>query len=259
MTDYQPFITTETMKKIILFLALSSLIGMGSCIFAQNLEVAGDISTKGKIILNGTSGIAGQVLTSAGGADATWANSVTTGGGRCRVFIFNNTGQALANTRNGYDITTGTSQSDTLDFSSATEVGTDFTINTTGTTGNRITVNRTGLYHFETVFRMFASSALSVDMFPRATANFIIDPVSGGDINITLAEDLMETTGSSVTGSASNQFTLTLRLSINTQLTAGDKVTFMVGFNNLRFPGGQNLINLGVSTNSNILGYFVSE
>jgi hypothetical protein len=246
------------MKKIILFFTLSFPLWW-SGVFAQNLEVSGDISTKGKIILNGTSGIAGQVLTSAGGADATWANSVTTGGGRCRVFINNNTGQALANTRNGYDITTGTTQTDTLDFSSSTMVGTDFTINTTGTTGNRITINRTGLYHFETVFRMFVTSVTAVIMAPRATANFIIRPVSGSDISILLAEDLMETTGSSATGSSSNSYNLTVKYSINTQLTAGDKVTFIVGLNNLRFPSGQDLINLGISSSSNILGYFVSE
>jgi hypothetical protein len=249
------------MKKLILLLVFISplLRRGGGDVNAQNLDVVGDISTKGKIILNGTSGIAGQVITSAGGADATWANSVTTGGGRCRVFINNNTGQALANTRNGYDITTGITQIDTLDFASATVVGTDFTVNTIGTTGNRITINRTGLYHFETVFRMFVTSATAVVMAPRATADFIIDPVSGTDIKIVLAEDLMELTGSAATGSGTNAYNLTMKLSINTQLTAGDKVTFLVGFNNLRFPSGTDLINLGISSSSSILGFFVSE
>lgn len=249
-------ILKNDMKKLILSIAF---ITAESLTFAQNLEVSGDISTKGKIILNGTSGIAGQVLTSAGGADATWANNGSTGGGRCRVFINNNTGQALANTRNGFDLTTGTTQTDTLDFTNATVVGTDFSINTIGTTGNRITVNRTGLYHFETVFRMFVTSVSSVPLGPRALANFIIDPISGGDTSILLAEDLMELTGSSATGSSTNAYNLTLKLSINTQLTAGDKVTFVVGFNNLRFPSGTDLINLGISSGSNILGYFVSE
>ncbi len=205
------------MKKIILLLIFCSLIG-GWGAFSQNLDVTGDISTKGKIILNGTSGIAGQVLTSAGGADATWANSVSTGGGRCRVFINNNTGIVSGSNRNGYDITSGTTQSDTLDFSSATEVGTDFTINTTGTTGNRITINRTGLYHFEGIFRMFVTSVTSVSLAPRSTASIIIDQVSGADVNILLAEDLMELTGSAATANTSNLYNLTVKYSINTQL-----------------------------------------
>ncbi len=106
---------------------------------------------------------------------------------------------------------------------------------------------------------MFVTSVTSVSLAPRSTASIIIDQVTGADVNILLAEDLMELTGSAATANTSNLYNLTVKYSINTQLTAGDKVTFMVGFNNLRFPSGQDLVNLGVSSNSNILGYFVSE
>jgi hypothetical protein len=230
-------------------------VGIGNTNPSQKLTVNGNVQLSGAIMPNGDAGTTGKVLTSNGSGTApSWELVGYQGGGRCRISIANN--HPLTSGRQGYSTTSGTTQNDTLDFSSHFEVGNDFTISSSGTIDNKITINRTGLYHFEGLIRIFATSALTNVMAPRATLTFFANQPSS-DFNILLLEDLMDVTGTSATGSSTNTYNYSAKFSLDMQLEANSKVYFVAGLNNLRFLS--NLVNLGVTSGGYIEGHFISE
>ena len=236
-------------------------VGIGTTTPTQKLDVTGNLRVSGAIMPGGTAGTAGQVLTSNGtGVAPTWENFAMAGGGRFRISLNNNTGQALANTRNGFDVSGATSQEDSVDFFTVTVTGTDFTIVSTGTTGNTITINRTGLYHFEGAIRLVVNSDNTVELAPRGVVRFMTTS-AGPPSNTLLNEDLMELTGSAATGSGGGRFLYNYlaKFSFNIQLTAGTQTAFVAGFSNLRYPASTPLVALGQLLNSYISGYFISE
>jgi hypothetical protein len=189
-------------------------VGVGVAVPAQKLDVAGNIKLSGAIMPGGVAGNAGQVLTSAGaGITPTWQNTAYTGGGRLLITPTNNTRSSGSFTgRGGWSLDGAvplTTQTDSLDYGSTSETGTDFTINNPGLVNNYITVNRTGLYHFEGSLRYFVTSNLTVILLPRATLNF------SASSNMLLFEDVMEKTGGSETASSTNTYNYTGRFQLN--------------------------------------------
>lgn len=100
---------------------------------AYALDVAGDINATGTIRLSGNPGNNGQVLTSSGTADPVWRNAALSNNIRFAVNINHSitTGHSLAPFTTIYNLSTA-----------------DVTIG-----ANTITVDRTGLYHFDIYFR----------------------------------------------------------------------------------------------------------
>jgi hypothetical protein len=259
------------MKKIFFVIAacfickiiIAQNVGIGVAAPQQKLYVAGNIKLSGALMPNGTAGIAGQVLTSTGAGTAPlWSNTAYTGGGRFWLTTNNNARTTSGFTGRGGFIVDGavneTSQEDSLDFGLSNETGTDFTINNPGLINNYITVNRTGLYHFEGLMRHFVTSSSSITMYPRATLHLLVN--STPDLTFLLYEDVMEKTGGTETGNATfNTYNYTGKFQINIHLTAGNKITWSAGFNNLRFPSSVDLNAIGISSGSFVTGHFVSE
>ncbi len=239
-------------------------VGIGITIPTQKLDVVGNVKLSGALMPGGVAGTAGQVLTSNGANTAPeWANTAYTGAGRFWIIPTNNTRSTGSSTgRGGWNLdgtANETSQTDSLDYGSSNVSGSDFTISNPGTVNNFITVNKTGLYHFEGVLRYFVTSTLSVSMLPRVTLDFLANQPTGADLSLILAEDPMDKTGGSETSSAANNYNYTAKFSINIHLLANTTVTFRTGFNLLRFPGSTDLIAMGVSQGGYISGHFVAE
>ncbi|MBK8505873.1 MAG: hypothetical protein IPL46_28990 [Saprospiraceae bacterium] len=222
------------------------------------LEVDGPANLVGPLQLDGDPGVADQVLVSTGSQSAPQWMSVG-GGGTFYATMANNSVNANASQgRAGFNLSSGTTQEDSLDFSTVILSGSDFSVITAGTTGNKITINRTGLYHFEGVIRYFVTSDLSVNLLSRATLEFASIQPALSDPAFYLAEDPMSLTGSSATGNSVNNYNATVKFQFNIRLAEGTTCTFITGFNLLRFPGGTDLIALGISAGGYIAGHFIS-
>lgn len=260
------------MKRVIIIISIlfnrliveAQNVGIGTSSPSQKLDVAGNIKLTGAIMPNGIAGNAGQVLTSNGtGTAATWESPAYTGAGRFWIIPTNNSRSTGSfSGRGGWNLdgaANETTQTDSLDFGSSNESGTDFTINNPGLVNNYVTVNRTGLYHFEGVLRYFVTSTLSVAMLPRATLDFLVNQPSSPDLSLILLEDPMDKTGGTETGSPANNFNYTAKFQLNIHLQSGSTITFRTGFNLLRFPGAADLIAMGVSQGGYISGHFVAE
>ncbi len=250
---------------VISFIEISAQnVGIGIVTPTQKLDVVGNIKLSGALMPGGTAGATGQVLVSNGaGLSPTWENTAYSGAGRFWITVANNSRSTSSFTgRGGWIIdgaTNPASQDDSLDYLSSNETGTDFTISNPGLVNNFITVNRTGLYHFEGTIRYFATSTLSVIMLPRATLSFVANQPTSPDLNFLLLEDPLDKTGGSETSSAGNTYNLTGKFQLNIHLQAGTTCTFITGFNLLRFPSGTDLIALGISQNTLISGHFIAE
>lgn len=243
---------------------LAQNVGIGNNAPTQKLDVTGNIRVSGAIMPGGTAGTAGQVLTSNGAGNApTWQDLTSTGGGKFWILPANNTRATSSFTgRGGWNLSAAageTSQDDSLDFGASNVSGSDFTISNPGLTNNFITVNRTGLYHFEGSLRFFVTCDLTVTMLPRITLDFLVNQPSSSDLSLVLMEDRMDKTGGTETGSGANNHNFTAKFQFNIHLQAGSTCTFRTGFNLLRFPGGENIIAMGVSQGGYISGHFIAE
>ena len=239
----------------------SQRVGINTTSPLEPLDVNGNANFRGLIKINGNAGTNGQVITSTGpGTDPAWMSTAYTGLGRFWLTIANNsrsTGSEQG--RAGWILSAGTSQSDSLDFASSNETGTEFTISNTGQENNFITVNKTGLYHFEGVIRYFVTSDLDINMFCRATLNFLANQPSLPDLNFILEEARMEKTGGIETSNGTNTYNLTVKFNLNVHLQTGTTCTFLTGFNLLRLSVANPLIAIGVSQGGYVAGQFVAE
>jgi hypothetical protein len=100
---------------------------------AHALDINGDINTTGLLRVNGNAGVAGQVLTSNGAADPTWEAAA----------FSNNTRFSFGFTSFGANRTQDSVRFDATRYNTNT---TDVFINVAQ---SRITINKTGLYHFD--------------------------------------------------------------------------------------------------------------
>jgi hypothetical protein len=117
------------------------------------LDVVGDINTTGALRLNGNPGVQGQVLTSSGTSDPVWKNQALTNNVRFAV-NFNHvitTGHSVAPFTTIYNLSTA-----------------DVTIG-----ANSITINKSGLYHFDLYFRVILQ-----DGDQRCYINYYFSPSS---------------------------------------------------------------------------------
>lgn len=205
--------------------------------------------------MNNNAGTNGQFLMSKGNAEEpVWTNAAYTGGGRF-VLFYNNNSNLVG--RQGFTTTfASATQDDSLDITNATVTGSDFTLQSTGLTGNHILINRSGLYHFEGTIRLFATIDADVTMFPRGYIKFKANQITPNlDYEFYLREAMMDRVPGNSVGSASTFHNLAPNFSTDIYLLQGTTVTFLTGLSNLKYP----LIALGVSTGGYISGHFISE
>ena len=218
------------------------------------LDVNGHTNLRGALKINGNAGTTGQVLVSQGNnTPPVWMNNVVDGGGRFWLTFPNNTHNSG---RFGFNISGSTTQEDSLDFTSVKIYGTDFTLSTAGEENNYITVNRSGLYHFEGTIRIFATSEPAISMAPRGIVRFLANEPSGVDPNIILVEERLEEESSTISGG--NDFhNLNAKFQINVYLLAGATVAFRAGLTRLKTSTP--LVGLGIASGGYIAGHFIAE
>ncbi len=230
-------------------------VGINTTSPLETLDVNGNLNLRGLLKINNNPGNKGQVLMSKGGAeDPVWTNSAFTGGGRFFCTI-NNNSHALG--REGFTLSSASAtQEDSLDLLSSQVIGTDFTVNTSGLTGNHIEINRTGLYNFVGAIRIFATIDDAVTMLPRAYVKFKSNQPAGNlDHEVYVDERIMERVAGSSVGASVNAHNLMAQFNFNIHLAAGTTITFIAGISGLKYP----LSGIGVSQGGYITGHFISE
>lgn len=228
------------MKKLILFFAL---VPFG--LMAQNLDVIGNINTKGPIQINGNSGTAGQVLMSNGASAPAWTtvSNISAVGGKFLMPTTNQTGQT-----GDFDIAlnASTSQLVTITFGSVT-YNTNSDVSIVPSTGI-ITCNRTGLYHFEGMIRYFVTS--SQTQVVRGNVGY---QINGGSSTLIDEVNLVQT----IPVSGNNAYNISIPFKMTRYLTAGQNIRFTARIFNL--DTNPAIIAMGLSSGSSISGYFISE
>ena len=236
---------------------LAQNVGIGTTTPTQRLDVNGNIRVSGAIMPGGNAGNAGEVLTSNGaGATPEW-RAPAAKGGRFWMPVLNNLNFAGGSTqgRGGWNTASGGVQSDSIDLGTPIISGTDFSINSNGSFNNFITINRTGLYHFEGGMRYIILCDASLTLLPVAEIVILLSHSSTGDRSLHMAEEKMDKVGGTETASVQNTYMRFVKFSIDLQLPAGATITFENEMFNLRFP----LAILGIQGGGYISGQFIAE
>jgi hypothetical protein len=232
----------------------------------ETLDINGNTNIRGLIKINNIAGNKGQVLTSQGQAeDPVWKNTAYTGGGRFWTTIANSVrtgtqtpaGRGVNWVLNNSNETT---QEDSIDFASVFVEGTDLAVSNQGSLNNFITINKSGLYHFEGVIRLFVTGDNDgLVMTPRSTLK--IKLLKAGEVNteLYLEEELMPLSAQPSTGFANKSYNNTVRFSIDLHLENGTTVAFFGGFNQLRMTAQIPLIAMGFTSGGYISGQFIAE
>jgi hypothetical protein len=226
------------MKKLILFLILFSHLGVGGLV-AQSLNVSGDINTRSTT---------GQVQMPDGTNPpiSTSISSSTVGG---RFLIRQNTvSNATSQANNNFDVGSNARSSQTafidlfsVDYNTNADVSIDLT-------NDRITINRTGLYHFEGMIRYLANFSSGSQNPPKASLGFIV----GNSPVILTDEVLLETDDESALFSNGYFFEM------DRYLEAGQTIKFQVRIAGTNFNTA--LTSIGISgAGTFIKGHFVKE
>jgi hypothetical protein len=230
------------------------------------LDVNGNLNVRGVIKLNSVAGANGQVLTSKGpSTDPIWANTAYTGGGRFWVTIANSvrTGTQTPIGRGGNWILNNpgeTTQEDSVDFAASFVQGADITVSNVGSVNNFITVNKTGLYHFEGIIRMFVTGDVDgLVMTPRATMKLRLFKLGVVNSDLYMEETLMPLSAQPSTGFANKSYNLSTKFSMDIHLEAGTTVAFYGGFNQLRMTEAIPLIAMGFTSGGYISGHFMAD
>lgn len=213
---------------------------------AQNLDVIGNINTKGKIQINGNGGTTGQVLMSNGANPPAWttvSSSTCATGGKFLMLTSNQTAQT-----GDFDnaLNAATSQAVITNYSSLS-YNTNSDVSIDIATGI-ITCNRTGLYHFEGMIRYFVTS--SQTQIPRASIGYKI-----GNGNTILLNE--ETLIQGIPSGGSNSYNIAIPFSFNRYLTAVQTIKFEAKILNL--DTNPAIVAMGISSGSSVSGNFVTE
>jgi len=246
--------------------ASSQNVGIGTSSPTQKLDVVGNLRVSGAIMPGGTAGSAGQALVSNGAGQApTWENIAYSGGGRFWTTMANSvrTGTQTPTGRGGNwilnDVDEST-QADSIDFAAVFVKGTDITVSNEGSINNYIIINKTGLYHFEGVIRVFVTGDVDGPvMTPRATLQLELFKAGFVNTKIYMEEVLMQLTAQSSTGFANKSYNYTIKFDVDINLELGTTVSFIGGFNQLRMNGTFPLIAMGFTSGGYISGHFISE
>jgi hypothetical protein len=252
------------MKKLIFVLVLSSsLVSRG--LFAQNLDVIGDINTKGKVKVNGNAGTAGQVLTSNGaGLAPTW-NSLATpavvAGGKFSYRIENVTSQTVANNVDNLFSAAANapaSQSAFVSFDNAGGGGIDYNTNadvSVNVNTGLFTFNRAGLYHFEGLLRFTLGTPNTQIQTDGLGANLSL--IIDGATTVPHIVDQRVMPFNGPVNANFNQYGTTIPFEFNRYFTTGGTLRIKVNIFNI--TNTSSLSVLGINSGSYVAGYFVSE
>jgi hypothetical protein len=240
-------------------------VGINTTSPIETLDVNGNANFRGLLKVNGNAGTEGQVLSSSGpGADPVWMSTAYTGGGRFWVTMANSvrTGTQTPTGRGGNWILNDgaeTTQEDSIDFASSFVQGTDISVSNQGSVNNYLTINKSGLYHFEGVVRIFVTGDVDgLVMTPRATMKINLFKAGAVNSALYLEETLFQLTAQPSTGFANKSYNQTMRFSTDIHLDAGTTVAFSGGFNQLRMTGAIPLIAMGFTTGGYISGHFMA-
>jgi hypothetical protein len=255
-------LTKKNMKKLILLFVFISPLGVGG-LFAQNLDVIGDINTKGKVKLNGNAGTVGQVLTSNGAAAPTWTSLVAplaTAGGRFSYRYENVTSQTSGNNVDNHFSSTlnaPTSQSAFISFDTGGGGGTDYNTNSDVTVDlntGLFTFNRAGLYHFEGCLRMFLSCTNAGTQTAGLATNLSL-LINGTTTSHIVNQVVLPFNGP--VNASFDQYGGILSYSFDRYFTAGG--TLRMKMNMFNINTAITITNLGLSAGGYVAGHFVSE
>jgi hypothetical protein len=232
------------MKKILFQIGFLLVISLST--YAQELGIS-NINATGKLKVNGNAGTPGQVLTSNGAAASpTWNTSTSPPvfGGKFLITqgVVNNTTTQPGNL---FEIgpTVSFTQTAFIDFSAINyNTNNDIAIDLVN---DRLTINRSGLYHFEGLVRYFVDFNGSVPLPPKGAIGF---KVGSSSVVLTNEGFLYE--------ERNTQFANGISFKMDIYLLATQTIKFGVQIfsNNLGNAQG-----LGITSGSAISGYFVSE
>lgn len=123
-------------------------VGIGNLSPVYRLDVNGSMNVTGTLRVNGNAGTPGQVLTSNGGSDPTWANAAYSNNTRFAVLI-----QENATNKDG----------------DARIWNTLYNLNTSNVSigASTITINKTGLYHFDFSMSSSISYSAATTIYPN--------------------------------------------------------------------------------------------
>jgi hypothetical protein len=165
---------------------LAQKVGIGTTTPVEKLHVVGNIKAdtlKPAALKIATNAAAGKILTSDISGNAKWENAASTGSSKCFMNILLNSNTAG---RMGFDLVSAL-QTDSVDLLTPKyNIGADFTINSSGTTGNKIIINNDGLYRIEAFVTFTVLGSLSGQnyfarllMLTKESTGNIITEVSG--------------------------------------------------------------------------------
>jgi hypothetical protein len=248
----------QTFLLFTMLLALQSIayaqnVGVGTTNPLQRLDVNGNIRLTGAIMPNGDAGITGQALISNGpGQPASWRATAVTGGGRFWCTIQDNANTTSSSSGRGGWNMVSTSQNDSLDFNTSSVSGTDITVHNEGTINNYLTINRSGLYHFEGSVRFSITTNVINSAIPQCQLAVRFNRPAGGDPIMQLFEEPL----TEISNTSTNIYTRQQRFSIDIHLEAGTTVGFITAFSNMQFLP---LLQVSVSGSGYLGGYFIAE
>jgi hypothetical protein len=239
------------MKKILFQIGFLLVISVST--YAQELGIS-NINATGKLKVNGNAGTPGQVLTSNGAtASPTWNSltspAVVTGG----KFLIRQGGVANGTSQPNNNFVTGAnapaSQTAFIDFiSQEYNTNSDVTIDIAN---DIITINRTGLYHFEGLIRFFTSFSAIDQTPPTGIINLRINTGSNNSVIIIAEAKLV------ADDKSGRSFINSVPFALDRYIVANQTVKFEVKINGLNF--NTLLTSIGINSLCSINGHFVSE